>query len=284
MRVSGDPQHRAVRINLMARGINPAFELLVLSRPFALDGPDTTKIIARPRYEGKPARGEFQVTATALGGASVPLKPQGDGSYAGELEIARPGVNPVRIEVQGKLEDGCSVRRMEFTTVQLGPAHDPRLFVSPDRYQAGGEYDVEILIRDGGFDRLSQVRFGDGIQVRAFRVLSAQQARARIAVSPTTWAGERTVLTLHPEAEGLTGVTVVGTQEAKREIPGRIACLRFDGRGRLSHVVMDDGQAYPVATHDERLQLLLEGARDENQDVGLIVDREGRLCGITICT
>jgi hypothetical protein len=284
VRVTGDPQHRAVRINLMARGINPAFELWACAQPFALDKPGTAKIIARPRYEGKPARGEFQVTATVLGGAGGPLKPQGDGSYAGELEVARPGVNPVRIDLRGKLEDGRSVVRMEFTTVQLGPARDPRLFVSPDRYEAGGEYSVEILIRDGRFDRLSQIRFGDGITVREFRVLSAQQARARIAVSPTAWAGDREVVGFHPEAEGLTGVTVVGAKDAKREVPGRIACLRFDDRGRLTHVVMDDGRAYPVATHDDRLQLLLEDARDGNQRVRLAVDREGRFCGITICT
>ena len=199
------------------------------------------------------------------------------------MEIKSPGVNPARVEVTGKLGDGTSVDRLEFTTVQLGRASDPRLRIQPDKYEQGQAYTVDIQIRDAAFNRATQIRFGDGILVKRFIVLSDIRARAEIDVSPGAPVGGREVVTFMPDAETLAGVEVVAGEKDGRRVTGRICCLRFDAAGKLVGVVLCDGTKICVGLHDERIQKILETARGQNLAVKVYLDSQGCLTEIEIC-
>lgn len=283
VRVLGDPKFAPIRLNLMARGINPRFKLWVKAVPTSLAQAGKAKIVAEPRFEDRPAGGKLKATATVFGGKTVNLAEQQDGTFVGDVEIKSPGVNPARVEVTGKLGDGTSVDRLEFTTVQLGRASDPRLRIQPDKYEQGQAYTVDIQIRDAAFNRATQIRFGDGILVKRFIVLSDIRARAEIDVSPGAPVGGREVVTFMPDAETLAGVEVVAGEKDGRRVTGRICCLRFDAAGKLVGVVLCDGTKICVGLHDERIQKILETARGQNLAVKVYLDSQGCLTEIEIC-
>jgi hypothetical protein len=287
VRVQGDPRSAPIRLNLMARGVNRQFLLLAEARPHALQAPGQAEIVATPLLDGKPASGQFEAVAVVFGGASVQLKPQPDGALSAVAPIAKAGLNLVRVELQGKMDTGESVRRVEFTTVQVGRPADPRLRVNPRAYEAGRSYVVDVEIQDAAFEPATQIRFGAGIQVASFQLLNPQAARAEIVVAPDAAAGPREVVTFHPQAETLTGIEVRGGRGQGEPRPRggqRICCLRFDAAGRVVAVVLCDGSVIPVCTPSERLREVLERARDRGLSVTLRVDAQGCLREIDVCS
>jgi hypothetical protein len=89
-------------------------------------------------------------------------------------------------------------------------------------------------------------------------------------------------------AESL-GVVTVGPGRGGHGVPpgtghhqGRICCLRFDAHGKLIGVVLCNGPTLCVH-HDDRVQRLLEYARDHDLAVTIHVDAKGCLVGVDIC-
>ncbi len=292
VRVHGDPKWAPLRLNLMARGINPAFKFVVRASPFALSSLGATKVIATPKLDGKPADGKFDVIAHVWGGESVPLAQQSDGSFAGEVKAVRIGLNLVRVELRGEIKGGQSVQRTEYTTIQVGRARDPRIEVQPRVFQVGKRYDAEVSIHDASFDRTTQIRFGEGIVVRRFVVLNDQRAQADIQVLPDAAPGRRDVITFYPDAATLKGIEVTGKGIGRAPgdrsrtaggSKGRICCLRFDNAGCLEAIVLCDGRMIPLCSHDARLQSVLERARDANQRVEVFTDAQGCLTHVHVC-
>ena len=281
VRVHGDPRSSPIRLNLMARGIDRRFKLSAVARPPAIATPGKAEIVATPLVDDAPAAGEFEAVAAVLGGASVTLDRQPDGSYSAEVPFPDAGRNLIRVELHGKLDAGESVHRFEFTTVQVGRPGDPRLRVNPRRYEPGQTYAVDVAIQDAELGPATQIRFGAGIEVTSFQVLGASEARAEIAVAPDAVAGAREVVTYHPQAETYTGIEVLVGRRPGEPPPhgggGRICCLRFDANGRVIAVVFCDGSTVPVCTPSERLQKVLERARDLGQSVVIRVDAKGCL-------
>jgi len=266
----------------MARGVHREFSLQVDSEPFQIMKPGSVKVTAWPRLDGKPAKGRLTATALVLGGDSYDLERQGNGSFVGPAKITRPGMTPIRVEVQGKLEKAESVRRIEFTAALLGRADDPRFTLSPDTYEQGGAYAVDFHLQDAQFGHATQIRFGEGIDVTGFQVLSDSEARAAIRVAPDAFVGARVPVTFAPEAESLGAVQVVESRGGGGP-SGRVCCLRFDAAGKLVAVVLCDGREVCVTIHDGRIQRILEAARDQNLSVSISVDGRGCLTGVTIC-
>jgi hypothetical protein len=287
VRVHGDRRSSPIRLNLMARGINRRFLLSAEARPHAIAAPGKAEIVATPLLDGKPAAGKFEAVAVVLGGASVPLKRQPDGSYSAEVPFPDAGLNLVRVDLHGKTDAGESVHRIEFTTVQVGRPADPRLRVDPRRYEPGQTYAVDVAIQDAELGPATQIRFGAGIQVASFQVLSAREARAEIVVAPDAAAGAREVVTSHPQAETYTGIEVLGRRGPGEPPPRggeRICCLRFDASGRVVAVVLCDGSTVPVCAPSDRLQKVLERARDLGQSVVIRVDAKGCLREVDVCS
>src|SRR5262249_8709805 len=154
----------------------------------------------------------------------------------------------------------------EFTAVLVGRATDPRFSVSPDTYEQGGTYTVEVQLQDAQFGHATQIRFGDGIGVTGFQVLNDTVARAEIHVAPDAFVGARVPVTFAPEAESFGAVHVVESRGGPGP-SGRICCLRFDAAGQLVAVVLCDGREVCVTIHDPRIQSILEAARDRNLSV-----------------
>ena len=282
VRVLGDPAGRPSVMDLLARGVFPAFKLHVKATPFQIPAPGKVKVTALPRLDGKAARGRLTATALVLGGGSFTLERQDDGSFAGPVDLARPGVAPIRVEVSGKLPSGRSIRRIEFATALVGRASDPRFTLLPGTYEQGREYTVDVDLHDARFVPASRIRFGAGIEVTAFQVLSDSAARAKIRVAGDAPVGERDVVTFNPHAESLSPVRVVAARD-EGQVSGRICCLRFDAAGNLVGIVLCDGRPVCVTLHDERIQKLLETARDRNLTVKVYVDARGCLTGVSIC-
>jgi len=282
-RVSGDKKLAPVRMNFMARGINPKFKLWASAEPWTLAKPGRATIVARPRLDDKAATGTLKATATILGGPTTTLKRQRDGSYRGPVTIKQKGVTLIRVEVRGKLKSKASVHRFEYVTVQLGRPMDPRLRVRPDSYEQGGRYDVHIELDDAQFNGASSVKFGAGIKVDDFRVLSGSVASAKIRVSGDAAPGPREVVSLNPAAETYSGVTVVEREGKSKGVSGRIRCLQFDRIGQLTAISLHNGTEVAVTVFDPRLQAVLENARDENRVVHVHVAGDGSLRAVDVC-
>jgi hypothetical protein len=283
VRVEGDPHGLPMVLDLGARGVLKQFGLEVKAVPRQLGEPGMVKVLAWPRWDGKPAEGRLKASGRVLGGASFPLERQRDGSFVGEVEISRPGISILLVQVEGKLEaTGKSIRRIAFAVVLLGRARDPRFVVTPDTYEQGGEYTVGLQLVDERFRRATQLFFGDGIQVLDFEMQNHHFGEARIRVAGDARLGEREVVSYHPQAESARPVRVVEARDG-REVPGRICCLRFDAAGRLIAVVLCDGRDVCVREPDERLVRLLELARDRNLEVKIKVDAQGCLVEVEIC-
>ncbi|HEX6864828.1 MAG TPA: vWA domain-containing protein [Thermoanaerobaculia bacterium] len=283
VRVEGDPQGLPMVLDLGARGVLKRFGLEVKTNPRNLLQPGKVEVLAWPRWDGKPAEGRLKAAGQVLGGPSFALERRKDGSFAGEVEITRPGTSILVVRVEGTLEaTGKSIRRTAFGVVLLGRARDPRLRLSPDTYEQGSEHTVGVQLIDERFLRSTQLRFGPGIQVLDFQMLSHHFGEARIRVAPDALLGEREVVSYHPQAESLSPVRVVAGGRGQG-IPGRICCLRFDAAGRLIAVVLCDGKEVCVRAADERLVRLLELARERNLEVKIRVDANGCLVEIDIC-
>ncbi len=282
VRVEGDAGFRPMRLNFMARGVNPQFVLAARAEPWHLDEPDAATIIATPFWGEKPAEGKFKATASSFTGELVELIRQADGTYQGKAQHKTWGLVPWRVELKGKLASGETVHRIEFTAVQVGRPRDPRLTVTPDQFEPGRKYTVDVRLTDAEFDRLSQIRFGDGIDVKRFLVQSADAAQAVIEVSATAKQGQREVVGFHPEAETLTGITILPGRYSSPGLSGMIRGLKFDAAGRLKGITLDDGRFISVTVPARRLQGLLETARDNNQELTIEVDAENRLICISV--
>jgi hypothetical protein len=290
VRVSLDDKGRPLVLDLMARGVFPEFSFEAVCDPHQIPAPGKTKLIAWPRLDGKVVKGgELRVAALVLGGGGGPTALDlvkagpGAGSFTGPVEVLRHGVTPVRVEVSGKLPDGKTINRVEFATVQVGPAADPRFTVTPDTYEQGGAYTVAVRLYDASFNRSSQINFGAGVRVTRFDVLNDSAAQVQIQVDADAFVGTRTPVTFNPEAEILGVVNIVPGRGPGGPVGGRICCLKFDAWGRLVGVVLCDGREICARHGDERLQKLLEAARDRNLAVKVHLDREGCLAGIDIC-
>lgn len=283
VRVNGDRKAQPLVLDLMARGVQKRFGFEAKAKPRRIDEPGRVTVHATPRWDGKPAEGDFQVTAHVMGSGAFDLARQDDGSFAGEAEIHRPGITIIPVEISGTLHaTGKSIGRIAYAIVLMGRARDPRFSVTPDTYEQGKEYVVSLELSDAIFKRYSQVRFGDGIQVLNFQMLNASTARAHIAVLPHALPGEREVVTYNPQAESIRPVRVIESKDEPK-IRGEICCLRFDAAGRLIGIVLCDGKEVCVKVHDERIQKLLERARERNLAVTIRVDSDGCLIDIEIC-
>jgi hypothetical protein len=283
VRVLGDPRFKPLTLDLMARGVFPEFKLHVESAPFQIMTPGKVTVSAYPRFRGKPVERNLRVTAHVPGGESYALSyDAGDGSYSAPVKISDPGITPILVEVNGKLDAGCTIRRLGFTSALVGPATDPRFALSPRAFEQGKDYTVELRLQDARFRRSTQVDFGRGIQTLGFQMLTATDGRATIRVASDAAVGPRTVVTYNPQAESTGSVRVVPAKDT-RVIEGRIRCLRFDTGGRLVAIGLGSGKDICVTVHDERLQRILESARDQNRPVRLLVDQEGCLNMVDIC-
>lgn len=281
--VTGDPHHRPLRMNLMARSVCPEFDIHLQVDPFLLKPSDSSLVVATPLFEGKTAKGRFEAVLSDFAGNSWNMELRDDGSLAAKPNFPFPGLMPLRVELKGKLKGKRSVERMEFTSVQVGRPKDPRLTVDPDRFQVGRRYRVAVAITDGLFSAATQIRFGAGIEVKGFTVLSEIAAVAEIAVADDAVTGAREVLTYQPDAETMTGIVIeAGRDGAQPGFTGYIKALRFNARGRLIAVVLDKGEAITVARHAGSLQRLLESARDNNHEVSIRVDDEGDLYAVSV--
>jgi hypothetical protein len=282
VRVFGDGQQLPMTLDLMARGVFKEFNLGVSTEPFQLLESGKVVLTARPSVAGKPARGRLRVTAHVFGGATATLEPNDDGSFSGPVEISRPGINPIRIEVAGTLDDNRTIRRFEFTEALLGQAADPRFTVTPNTFEQGQAYTVELNLQDASFKGSTQVLFGSGIQTVSFERLNATVARAQIQVTPDAFVGAREAVSYNPNAESVGAVYVVEAKD-RGVHTGYVCCLRFDAAGKLVGVVLCDGTDICVRLHSKRLQKLLEIARENNLSVKITVDKHGCLTGIKIC-
>ena len=287
--VQGTPGNEPSTYDLMARGVSRKFTLQAHAVPEQLAAAGKVKVVAFPLLDGKATKGKLKVTARALGGAVVGLDAQADGSFSDSVTVANPGRNPIRVEVKGTLENGASIDRVEYAVVQVGPALDPRFEITPNSYEQGGSYTVNLRLHDGEFSGDSSLRVGTGIAVTRFQVQSAHLAVADIEVATDAFLGTREAVLFAPMAESIGVVTVVaGRGGHGHETPGsghhqgRICCLRFDARGRLIGVVLCDGPTLCVH-HDDRVQRLLEYARDHDLSVTIHVDQKGCLVGVDIC-
>jgi hypothetical protein len=284
VRVTGDPQFRPLRMNLMARSVCPEFDLRLDVDPFLLEPGGASRVTATPLLDGKTAAGRFEAVLSDFAGRSWQMAPQQDGSLVADPDFPLPGLAPLRVELQGRLEDKRTVQRMEFTTVQVGRPRDPRLTVVPDRFQAGHRYKVDVAVSDAAFTGATQIRFGAGIEVKAFTVLSALAAVAEITVEADAAPGSREVLTYQPDAETMTGVEIVCApgRPAPTTLNGFVRALRFDAAGRLLAVVLDEGCEVRVAHRGKRLRRLLEDARDKDRAVKLLIDEHSLLRSVEI--
>ena len=290
VRVNGGDDRRPMLLDLMARGICRELSLQVEADPHLLPAAGKSKVTAFPRLDGKPLKGKLTVSALVLGGGTYKLAGQADGSFTGAVEVTNPGRNPIRVELKGSLEDGRTVDRVEFAVVQVGPALDPRFTVTPDTYEQGGHYKVALHMRDGQFGPASSLHMGTGIAVEHLDILNEYNAVADIRVDASAFVGTREAVLYAPMAESEGVVRVV---EGRRggEIPpgshgshqGRICCLRFDADGKLIGVLLCDGVTVCVARHDDRVQRLLEAARDHDLTVKIFVDARGCLIAVDIC-
>jgi hypothetical protein len=289
VRVNGGDDWRPMLLDLMARGICRELSLEVHADPYLLPATGKAKVTAFPRLDGKPLKGKLTVDALVLGGGSTKLAGQADGSFTGTVELTNPGRNPIRVELKGSLEDGRTVDRVEFAVVQVGPALDPRFTVTPDTFEQGGHYTVALHLRDGQFGPASSLRMGTGIAVEHLDILNEYHAAADLRVDATAFVGTREAVLFAPMAESEGVVRVVEGQRGCGTPPGshgthqgRICCLRFDADGKLICVLLCDGPAICVK-HDDRVQRLLEAARDHNLSVKIHVDGRGCLLAVDIC-
>lgn len=283
VRVQGDPHYRPLRMNLMARSVCPDFDIKIDVDPFRLEPQAVSVVTATPFFEEKPAVGEFEALLSDFRGRSWPMKPQQNGSLIAEAKFEALGQTPLRVELKGKICDGRAVDRLEFSSVQVGRPRDPRLTVEPDQLQQGQRCKIEVTIEDAEFSAATQIRFGTGIDVKRFTVLSPLAAVAEILVSKDATPGAREVLTFFPDAETFTGIIIEG---ASPDIPctlgGSITKLCFNARGRLVAVILNEEREISIDRHDSRLQALLEEARDEHRAVTILIDEQGRLHKLTV--
>ena len=282
VRVFGDEQQLPMILDLMARGVFKEFNLGISIEPFQLLEPGKVIITAKPSIGGKPARGRLRATAHVFGGATATLEPNDDGSFSGPVEILRPGINPIRVEVAGTLEDNRTIRRFEFTEALLGTAADPRFTVTPNTFEQGKSYTVELNLQNASFKGSTQVLFGSGIQTTSFERLNATVAKAHIQVAPDAFVGAREAVSYNPNAESLGSVYVVKAKD-RGVHTGYVCCLRFDAAGKLVGIVLCDGTDICIRLHSKRLQKLLEIARENNRSVKIDVDHHGCLTGVEIC-
>ncbi len=283
VRVNGDRKEQPLVMDLMARGVQKRFGFEAKADPRRIDTPGKVTVYAIPRWDGEPAEGDFEVTAHVMGGGAFTLAEQDDGSFAGDVEIHRPGITIIPVDISGTLRaTGKSIGRVAYAIVLTGRARDPRFSVTPDAYEQGKNYVVSLELSDAIFKRYSQVRFGDDIQVLNFQMLNTSTARAHIQVLPHAVPGKREVVTYNPQAESVRPVRVIESKDGPK-IRGEICCLRFDAAGRLIGIVLCDGREVCVKVHDKRIQKLLEQARKRNLSVTIRVDSDGCLVDIEIC-
>lgn len=282
VRVTGNPRGTPQVLDLMARGVQKRFSLETYADPRHILQAGKVHVVAWPRWDGEPAEGKLQAQAHVLGGGTFPLTRSDDGAFRGPVQIDRPGVSIIAVRVEGVLRGAGTLKRVAFATVLLGAARDPRFALTPDTYEQGHEYSVAIRLVDARFLRSTQLRFGSGIDVLEFEMLSHTAAQARIRIAADARLGAREVVSYHPQAEGIAPVTVI---QGNRDpvTPSRICCLRFDARGRLVAIVLCDGQEVRVCEHDGRLHKLLEHARDAGLSVHIHRDARGCLCEVEIC-
>jgi hypothetical protein len=280
VRVTGDPKHAPLLIDLMARGIQKRFRLHARCEPFQQAASGDVTIVAEPLLDGHPPNAHLTVTATLLGGPTVTLDRQPDRSYTGVLPLPSDGTHAIRVDLQGKVEHLGFIRRIAFAQAQVGHAADPRFTLQPDTYQQGRSYSVDVTwAHDGRFTDSTALSFGDGIAVSSFVRLDDLHARAAIDVDASAFIGDREVVSYAPAGESLGVVRVI----ARGETTGEVCCLRFDAAGRLVTVVLCDGKAVPVCTHHEALQKLLEAARDAGRRVRIELDARGCIAFVDIC-
>ena len=280
VRVTGDPKYAPLLIDLMARGIQKRFRLQAQCEPFQQAAPGPVTVVATPLLDGHPAKGNLTVHATLLGGGTVTLVRQPDHTYAGTVPLPDNGTHAIRVDLEGKVENLGPIRRITFAQAQVGHAADPRFTLQPDTYQQGSSYSVEVTwARDGSFTDATMLSFGEGIAVTSFARLDDLHARAMIQVDAGAFIGDREVVSYAPAGESLGVVRVIG----RGGIGGQVCCLRFDSSGRLVAVVMCDGKEVPVCAHHDRLQKLLEAARDAGLRVKIHLDRSGCLASVEIC-
>jgi hypothetical protein len=283
VRVLGDRRQAPLRLNLLARGTNPAFSLTARSEPRYLAAPGSTEVRVTPWLDGKVAFGSLRVEARRLGGGPVLLSQGQDGVHVGKVDVPSPGLHLIRVEAKGELSNGQSVRRIEFTTVQVGRTRDPRLTLSPREYHQGGTYSVDVAVADAEFGSATQIRFGAGITLTGFTVLDERHARAEIEVAADAVPGARSVVTYRPAAEDLAEIEVIRRKQESPRKAQRICCLHFDASGALTAVKLCDGKTVRICKHHDRLQKLLERARDEDRTITLHVDGHGCLNDVEIC-
>jgi hypothetical protein len=281
--VHGDSKRQPSVYDLMARGILKQFSFDAKAEPRRIDQPGKVEVVAWARWDGEPAEGKLEVAGRVLGGPAFELDRQEDGSFAGTVEIARPGTNIVVVALKGTLAaTRGSIRRIAFAVVLLGRARDPRFVVAPSVYEQGSEHDVLIRLTEARFLRSTQVRFGSGIEVSELTMLSHELARAHLRVGASAFPGERIPVAYHPQAECEHPVRVVEAQGGGA-VTGEICCLRFDAAGRLVAVVFCDGREICVKRPAQRLLKLLEAARRRGLKVKVNVDEEGCLDSVDIC-
>ena len=280
VRVTGDPKNAPLLIDLMARGVQKRFKLHAQCEPFQSAAPGPIKVVARPLLDGEPAKGHLTVDATLLGGPTVSLARQLDHSFAGTLPLPAAGTHAIVVDLKGKVDHLGAIRRMVFAQAQVGHATDPRFTLQPNTYQQGGSYSVDVTwARDGRFKDSTVLSFGEGIAVRSFARLDDLRARAVIEVDASAFVGDREVLSYDPAGESLGAVRVI----PRGGIAGEVCCLRFDAKGRLVAVILCDRTEVPVCVHDERLQKVLEAARDDGLRVTIHLDTRGCLAFVDIC-
>jgi hypothetical protein len=282
VRVTVDANGKPTVIDLMARAVFPEFSLQVETQPHILPAPGKVQVIAWPRLDGQPAAGALKAKVEVLGGDSADLVKQPDGSFAGTVAVTRLGVSILRVAVHGKLASGKFVNRFRFATVMVGQALDPRFTLSPNIYRQGHDYSVQVNLFNGRFTRRTAISFGSGISVLDFQVLNDVTAEAQIRVASDAFIGEREAVTFNPEAESIGTVRVLDGERGHGP-RGRVHCLRFDACGRLVGIVLDDGTQICVHLCDDRLQQLLERAREQRLTLEITLDSKGCLAGLEVC-
>ncbi len=287
VRVHGDQRERPLRLNLMARGINPSVKLSVRTTPHQIKNPGPAMIVARLKIDGQSPDGDFEVRAVPFFGASpTEMLRQPDGSFAGELNATVQGMIPIRVELRGKVApSGTMIQRLEFSTLQVGRPRDPRISIHPSDFYAGESTEVEISIDDGRFDSTSELSFGEGLSVDGFHVVDESTARATVSVDAGAFSGAREVVAYFPDAETSKGIVVSDRKKPSKvgRNSGLVQCLRFDACGKLRAVLLSDKTLVRVCKHSGRLQSLLESARDSELPVRVVTDSHGCLAGIEVC-
>lgn len=278
--VTGD-KRLPLNMNLMVRGINPAFKLLARVMPFAQSAPGISTLSVQALWNGTPALGSFHATATIPGSPPIILT-QGQ---AGDLSASIPVTKTTEIGIafEGKLEGIGEVRRFTTAHAIVGNASDPVLLVSPARYGRGATYAVSVEILGENFTPQTIFQFGSGIAVTGVTLLGPSHAQVILEIANNASTGPRVVGTLKPAAETVTLVEVLARDENACKEGERICCLRFDARGHLVGLVLESGRKIAIPEHKSRLLEILRDAHERGAKVNVHLDARGGLAGVDIC-